>query len=129
MSDSELDALLAQSNCSVKLAMLVAETGETVQVCQQHLDSAGGVLAGALDQACPSTQPLSPNDIISKQFTLCIDGGGTKCAAAIADGSGSTSHGYAGPCNLYAVILFLLLRHECGLTALLGPTVLGTSRE
>jgi N-acetylmuramic acid 6-phosphate etherase len=106
MSDSELDALLAQSKGSVKLAMLVAETGETVEVCQQHLDSAGGVLAGALDRACLSTQPLSPNTILSRRFTLCIDGGGTKCAAAIADGSGSISHGIAGACNLYVFVFF-----------------------
>lgn len=110
MSDSELDALLALSKRSVKLAMLVAETGETAEACQQHLDSAGGVLAVALDRACPSTQPLSPNDAMSRQFTLCIDGGGTKCAAAIADDSGKTGHGYAGPCNLY--VFFLLLSHE-----------------
>lgn len=109
MSDSELDALLAQSKCSVKLAMLVAETGETAEVCQQHLDSAGGVLAGALDRACPSTQPLPPNDIISRRFTLCIDGGGTKSAAAVADGSGSTRHGFAGPCSLY--VPFILSSH------------------
>lgn len=105
MSDSELDALLARSNRSVKLAMLVAETGETAEVCQEHLDSAGGVLTRALDRACPSTQHLSPNDTISRRFALCIDGGGTKCAAAVADGSGGTSHGYAGPCNLYVSVV------------------------
>lgn len=100
MSDAELDALLAQSNRSVKLAMLVAETGQTVEACQQYLESAGGVLAGALDRACPRTQPQSPIDGISKRFTLCVDGGGSKCAAVIADSSGHTSHGFAGPCNL-----------------------------
>ncbi|OOQ90617.1 putative glucokinase regulator family protein [Penicillium brasilianum] len=100
MSDSELDALLAQSKRSVKLAMLVAETGQTIEICQRHLDSAGGVLAAALDEACPSTQTVSPNDNYSKRFALCIDGGGTKCAAAIADIAGNMSHGYAGPCNL-----------------------------
>jgi N-acetylmuramic acid 6-phosphate etherase len=102
MSDSELDVLLAQSKRSVKLAMLVAETGQTVEVCQRHLDSAGGVLAAALGEACLSTQTFSPNDDRSKRFTLCIDGGGTKCAAAIVDSAGNMSHGYAGPCNLYA---------------------------
>ena len=100
MSDAELDALLAQSNRSVKLAMLVAETGQTVEACQQYLESAGGVLAGALDRACPRTQPQSPIDGIAKRFTLCVDGGGSKCAAVIVDSSGHTSHGFAGPCNL-----------------------------
>lgn len=109
MSDLELDTLLAQSKRSVKLAMLVAETGKTVEVCQQHLDSAGGVLAAALDEACPPTQTLSYNDRNSERFTLCIDGGGTKCAAAIADIAGNMSHGYAGPCNLYVSFFSLVL--------------------
>lgn len=103
MSDAELDALLAQSNRSVKLAMLVAETGQTVEACQQLLESAGGVLACALDRACPCTQPQSPIDGISKRFTLCIDGGGSKCAAVIADSSGHTSHRFAGSCNLWVL--------------------------
>lgn len=105
MSDSELDALLAQSKRSVKLTMLVAETGQTVDVCRQHLDSAGGVLAAALDEACPPTQTFPLNEGNTKRFTLCIDGGGTKCAAASTDISGNMSHGYAGPCNLYASFL------------------------
>lgn len=105
MSNSELDALLVHSKRSVKLAMLVAETGKTVEVCQQHLDAAGGVLAGALDEACPPTRSLPFKVEDAKRFVLCIDGGGSKCAAAIADDSGNTSHGYAGPCNLYVLSL------------------------
>ncbi|KAJ5160929.1 uncharacterized protein N7482_007933 [Penicillium canariense] len=100
LSDSELDALLAQSNGSVKLAILVAETGKSAKDCQQHLDSAGGVLASAFEGASAPAQPLCPPAAIARRFMLCIDGGGTKCAAAVTDHTGVVRHGYAGPCNL-----------------------------
>ena len=100
MTDSELDALLSTSNYSVKLAILVAETGASVETCEKLLKSAGGVLATALDDISkPSTQ--SVNTEISRRFMLCIDGGGTKCAAVVTNTDGLVSHGYGGPCNLY----------------------------
>ncbi|KAL5361995.1 hypothetical protein BJX96DRAFT_185723 [Aspergillus floccosus] len=49
MDDSELDDLLAECNRSVKLSLLVAETGLSVNECQRNLDAAGGVLAKALE--------------------------------------------------------------------------------
>lgn len=103
LSDPELDALITKCNSSVKLAILVAETGEPVEACKTHLESAGGVLATALDGAQP-TQSLSPSHELSRRFVLCIDGGGTKCAVVVADPTGLVSHGYAGPCNLYVFI-------------------------
>ncbi|KAJ5627260.1 hypothetical protein N7528_004687 [Penicillium herquei] len=96
-SDSELDTLLAESNGSVKLAILVAETGESVQTCQASLDSAEGILSKALTG---KPRPDQPDTHGERRFVLCIDGGGTKCAAAVADTSGAVSYGSAGPCNL-----------------------------
>ncbi|KAJ5720659.1 uncharacterized protein N7483_008593 [Penicillium malachiteum] len=96
-SDSELDSLLSESNGSVKLAILVAETGESVQTCQQSLDSAEGILSKAL---AGISQPNQPHIHGERQFVLCIDGGGSKCAAVVADKSGVMSYGSAGPCNL-----------------------------
>ncbi|KAJ5668689.1 hypothetical protein N7462_009759 [Penicillium macrosclerotiorum] len=97
MSDSGLDALLSQCQHSVKLAILVAETGHSVDNCKQHLVSAGGVLSNALEGA---SQPVALEHTPSRKFTLCIDGGGTKCAAVVTDGANIASHGYSGPCNL-----------------------------
>ncbi|KAJ5777626.1 N-acetylmuramic acid 6-phosphate etherase MurQ [Penicillium odoratum] len=100
LSESELDSLLVKCNHSVKLAILVAETDDTVESCQQALVSAGGVLAKVLTKPCPPTQISSPE---SRRFSLCIDGGGTKCAAVVADKNG-VSHGFAGPCNLTDIV-------------------------
>ncbi|KAJ5935064.1 hypothetical protein N7466_004611 [Penicillium verhagenii] len=99
MSDSELDALLAKCSRSVKLAILVAETEASVESCQLTLTSTGGVLAMALSKALQSPQ-LSSSNSHRRLYSLCIDGGGTKCSAVIADINGVISRGSAGPCNI-----------------------------
>lgn len=98
LSDSDLDSLLAKCNGSVKLAILVVETGGTVESCQKVLTSAGGVLAKALIEASRPAQITLPE---ARQFVLCIDGGGTKCAAVVGDKDGAVSYGFAGSCNMY----------------------------
>jgi N-acetylmuramic acid 6-phosphate etherase len=104
-SDEELDELLAKSNRSVKLAILVAESGESVETCQGYFEAAGGVLATALAVISkPSEQkPISAK--ATRRFVLCIDGGGTKCAAVVAEGTNIVGQGSAGPCNLYDLSL------------------------
>jgi len=98
MTDSDLDALLFKCDRSVKLAILVAETGKTVEECKSDLALHGGILSIAL-QGNIKHRELVSNEFLRK-FVLCIDGGGTKCAAVVADASGKISHGYAGSCNL-----------------------------
>ncbi|CAG8398120.1 unnamed protein product [Penicillium salamii] len=100
LSDGELDSLLVKCNHSVKLAVLVAESQYPVDVCERHLEFASGVLAKALadinrlkERTITETSPLRP-------FVLCVDGGGTKCAAVVTDGTGAVYRGSAGPCNL-----------------------------
>ncbi|CAG8937811.1 unnamed protein product [Penicillium salamii] len=100
LSDGELDSLLVKCNHSVKLAVLVAESQYPVDVCERHLEVANGVLAKALadinrlqEKTMTETSPLRP-------FVLCVDGGGTKCAAVVTDGTGAVYRGFAGPCNL-----------------------------
>lgn len=108
-SDADLDALLARCNASVKLAILVAETGESVETCRGYFDAAGGVLANALANALAATsKPIEQNPISTptQKFALCIDGGGTKCAAVVADGAHLMGQGSAGPCNLYDLFSF-----------------------
>lgn len=101
MTDSDLDALLMECDRSVKLAFLVAETGKSVETCKGDLQSVGGILSKALDVAVPDIQPVS-HELVRK-FALCIDGGGTKCAAVMSDAAGNTTRGSAGPCNLYDI--------------------------
>ncbi|KGO70627.1 N-acetylmuramic acid 6-phosphate etherase MurQ [Penicillium expansum] len=98
-SNTELDALLARCNASVKLAILVAETGESVETCQRYFGAAGGVLANAL-AAVSKPIEQKPTSTPTQKFVLCIDGGGTKCAAVVADGINVVGQGFAGPCNL-----------------------------
>lgn len=94
LPDSELNKLLAQCDGSVKMAILVAETQDSVEKCRECLDKAGGVLAAAMPE-----KPLVAE--IKRELVLCIDGGGSKCAAVATDLAGALYHGYAGPCNLY----------------------------
>ncbi|PKX93558.1 putative glucokinase regulator family protein [Aspergillus novofumigatus IBT 16806] len=100
MTDVELDALLTRCKGRVKLALLVAETGEPVEQCEERLESAGGVLAKALDISLAGVKDVQ-TPATDRQYVLCIDGGGTKCAAVIADLKGTVvGRGTTGPCNL-----------------------------
>lgn len=98
-SDADLDALLLNCNRSVKLALLVAETGLSVAECQSKLEQVGGVLANALS-INPAKDQVSEFHAPERKYVLCIDGGGTKCAAVIMNYKGDISRGLAGPCNL-----------------------------
>lgn len=104
MDDDALDELLGRCNRSVKLALIVSETGLPVEQCQQRLEAAGGVLAKALAEYAP--KPVNDDRSCGTpqrgEYVLCIDGGGSKCAAAIADTSTGlvVSRGLAGPSNL-----------------------------
>ncbi|KAJ5108163.1 hypothetical protein N7456_004838 [Penicillium angulare] len=97
LSESQLDGLLKKCNRSVKLSILVAETGESVEECEERLAFVGGVLSEALLTSSPHI-PTIPQE--QRRFVLCIDGGGSKCAAVIVDESNVLSYGSAGPCNL-----------------------------
>ncbi len=129
-SDEELDAILARCNRSVKLAILVAETGESVQTCEGYFEAAGGVLAQALASVSKPIEQKPATTNLTRKFVLCIDGGGTKCAAAVAEGTNIVGQGSAGPCNLYdslfalAATCFYLI-----LTFVSAPIALETSTE
>jgi N-acetylmuramic acid 6-phosphate etherase len=100
-SDSELDALLVKCNHSVKLAILAVETGRSAEDCARQLACVGGVLSEALVQSAGPHWPAMP----AREFVLCVDGGGTKCAAVVANDTGIIGRGSAGPCNLYGIYL------------------------
>lgn len=103
MTDEQLDNLLAQCDGSVKLALMTANTGLSVEQSQRRLESAGGILAQALKAANKPCTGIQPNGSAApdRRFILCIDGGGSKCAAVITDEEGDIlGRGLAGPCNL-----------------------------
>ncbi|GAQ10212.1 N-acetylmuramic acid 6-phosphate etherase [Aspergillus lentulus] len=100
MTDEELDELLTRCKGRVKLALLVAETGQPVEQCEETLASAGGVLAKVLQISSAEVRHVQ-TPATNRQYVLCIDGGGTKCAAVIANLKGSVvGRGTTGPCNL-----------------------------
>jgi N-acetylmuramic acid 6-phosphate etherase len=109
--DASVDALISASNGSVKLAILVARLGCGVMEGRERLDDAGGVLAIALRMGEGVRLAPEARDIWKDQPTmlesdnpklvLCIDGGGTKTAAVIAQqGGGILARGEAGTSNL-----------------------------
>lgn len=110
MTDEDLDKLMARCKGRVKLALLMAETGQPVEHCEERLASAGGVLAKALETSLARNVQMPATN---RQYVLCIDGGGTKCAAVIADLKGTViGRGTTGPCNLYAFLAFPFQNHS-----------------
>jgi N-acetylmuramic acid 6-phosphate etherase len=102
MTDQYLDDLLTHCNGRVKLAIVVAEKGLSIEQSQRELDMAKGVLANvlAVENGSQVEEPLV-NGSSRRQRVLCIDGGGSKCAAVAGTLSDNTGNGVAGPCNLY----------------------------
>lgn len=104
MADASLDELLVSCAGSVKLALVVAEKELTVDESKRRLEEAQGVLARVLatDGRVHSDKALvnGVNASKPKDPVLCIDGGGSKCAAVLGTTTGVTSRGIAGPCNL-----------------------------
>ena len=106
-TDEALNELLARCDGSVKLALVVAETGLSVEESRRQLEAAHGVLAGLLPVGDDDAQPETPPVTRAKQRyqVLCIDGGGSKCAAVVGTAGGVMSRGVGGPCNLYVAVL------------------------
>ncbi|KAI2957749.1 hypothetical protein CBS147323_8855 [Aspergillus niger] len=101
MTDQDLDDLLARCGGRVKVALLVADKGVSVKESREQLEMAEGVLAKviATEDKAPVKTPLI-NGFKHHRSALCIDGGGSKCAAVVGDTSGNIGKGVAGPCNL-----------------------------
>ncbi|EXJ96522.1 hypothetical protein A1O1_01648 [Capronia coronata CBS 617.96] len=100
-SDTELDALLDSCGGSVKLAIAKLSLGLPVSEAQERLTAADGVLSKVLQPASLSPELGLPHEARS-DFVLCVDGGGSKCAAAVIslDGTGTHGYGEAGGCNV-----------------------------
>lgn len=103
-SNEDIDALLTRCDGSVKLALLVAETGRSVGECRQDLEACNQQLSKALAKVKLAIIGSEYSNGREKRLVLCVDGGGTKCAAVVADQTGAVlGRGEAGPCNMYVL--------------------------
>jgi N-acetylmuramic acid 6-phosphate etherase len=107
-SDAQLDDLLSQCNGGVKLALATLSLGITAEIAQQCLDEKRGMLAGILKHKAEEEEANGTNEsridrTNTSEFVLCIDAGGSKCAATIMGKSGERGSGVGGPCNVYVI--------------------------
>jgi N-acetylmuramic acid 6-phosphate etherase len=100
-SDNELDYILENCHGSVKLAVATILLQTSVQEAAKRLEEAHGVLAKGLKnkKTISPTLAETTNGVIEK-FVLCVDGGGSKCAAVLLGPNGEESSGEAGECNV-----------------------------
>lgn len=100
LSDSELDALLQCCDGSVKVAIAALSLNVTVAEAQKHLREANGLLARVLKETASIDEATSRPNGTSREYVLCIDAGGSKCAAAITSIDGASGYGEAEGCNV-----------------------------
>lgn len=101
MTNQELDDLLARCDGRVKVALVVAEKGISVEESKRQLEMAQGVLAKVIaTEQDTQVQKQMVNGYTGRRAVLCIDGGGSKCAAVVGDFNGNLGRGISGPCNL-----------------------------
>ncbi|KAH0846518.1 hypothetical protein AYO21_10130 [Fonsecaea monophora] len=100
-SDADLDAVLARCQGSVKLAIATIGLGTSVEEAKWRLEDAGGVLANVLKKPpheCTKSQPTA--DSRAPEYVLCVDGGGSKCAAVVTSADGQIGYGEGPGCNV-----------------------------
>lgn len=101
MTDQELDDLLVRCGGKVKLALIVAEKGLSIEESRLRLEMAQGVLAKILaHEEEKEASKHQVNGFKHHRPVLCVDGGGSKCAAVVGFPGGKTVKAVAGPCNL-----------------------------
>ena len=98
-ADEDLSAILETCNGSVKLAAVVITLKVPVQEAQRLLEEVDGMLALVLKEA-NSPLPLTIGKRSKASYYLCVDAGGSKCAAVIISKDGIQGTGISGPCNV-----------------------------
>ena len=96
-SDESLDVLLNSCQGSVKLAIVTLTLGVSVLEATRRLDEAVGVLANVLKTPV-TANPTENSD--TDEYVLCVDGGGSKCAAVIMSADGAVGVGEGSSCNV-----------------------------
>ncbi|KAJ9612242.1 hypothetical protein H2200_003839 [Cladophialophora chaetospira] len=95
-SDNDLDALLKSCHGSVKVAIATLNLRVSPPEAKRRLDEVGGVLANLFKDKVE----VSPRLGKIEGYVLCVDGGGSKCAAAIVSCDGPAGYGEASSCNV-----------------------------
>lgn len=99
--DEDLDILLADCDGSVKVAVASILLGTSVEKAQERLRDAGGVLARVLKDTKEDLPPQTNGNVVGlEEYVLCVDGGGSKCAAVLLGKEGQIGRGEAGQCNV-----------------------------
>lgn len=103
LSDSQIDDLFKACQDNVKLAIVVEHHKCQVIEAMKILDLSGGILKLALRN--PVNINKSSNSPVQalatmERLVICIDAGGTKCKAVVANHQGIIGEGESGPCNL-----------------------------
>jgi len=99
--DEDLDILLEYCDGSVKVAVASILLGTSVENAKERLSDAGGVLAKVLRVANEDLPPKTNGTVADLgDFVLCVDGGGSKCAAVLLGKEGRIGRGEAGQCNV-----------------------------
>jgi N-acetylmuramic acid 6-phosphate etherase len=100
-SDGELDGVITACNGSVKLAVATILLQATADDAARRLEINHGVLSDVLKHSkidqISSTKVECNSD---GPFVLCVDGGGSKCAAILLGKDGEEGRGEAGGCNV-----------------------------
>jgi N-acetylmuramic acid 6-phosphate etherase len=100
-TDEELDHILEACNGSVKLSVASILLQISPSEAAKRLEAAGGGLAKILNRNDNGTAQTADADNKSLNgFVLCVDGGGSKCAAVLLGPSGQMGSGEAGECNV-----------------------------
>jgi N-acetylmuramic acid 6-phosphate etherase len=100
-ADEELDGLLAATGGSVKLAVATLLLQIPADETKERLREAGGVLAKVLnDSNEPEASKIITNREDSEKYILCVDAGGSKCAAVILLDNGEIGRGESDGCNV-----------------------------
>lgn len=100
-SDAELDEVLQQSGGSVKVAIAMISLGASADEARQRLDEVNGVLGILLQDADTRQQPRVNGAHSNEQsFVLCVDGGGSKCAAYVIGQNGEYGEAKGPACNV-----------------------------
>lgn len=98
-TDQELDDLLREAGGSVKLAIAMVHLNVSASVARQRLEQANGVL-GTLILECRTPEQPAANGLVGHEYVLCIDGGGSKCAAYVLAKNGEMGSATGPACNV-----------------------------
>lgn len=98
-TDEELLELLEKCGGSVKLAIVAYRLQIPLSEAKDRLQAAGGILSQVFKQQENATLGESSGDDHTK-YVLCIDGGGSKCAAFVLGTNGEIGFSATEGCNV-----------------------------